>query len=231
MPIDVRTFAASTAPPFLLPPYVEANSSDTFRKLTTVLGGMESYAVSPDQARFRGSLSEMGWALVAQPVNASLFDAMLGQSLFPALVDKGYMDDERRRGEQLDAKLTRAFEDTPIEDGINHPAERIIDEALASGEGRRVLERLGQFAIDADRPELAASVLRCLGRQHPATAAWRAGVVRSALRANDVQVRDAAAQAAESWGGPEVRQALRSHHETVPWLRAYIADILDDAEA
>lgn len=231
MPIDVRTFAASTAPPVLLPPYVEFNSSDAFRQLTTVSGGMESFAVSPDQARFRGSLSEMGWALVAQPVSASLFDAMLGRSLFPALVDKGYMDDERRRGGQLDAKLTRAFEDTPLEDGINHPAEQIIDKALASGEGRHVLEQFGQFAIDARRPEFAASVLRCLGRQRPGTAAWRAGVVRSALAANDVRVRDAAAQAAESWGGPEVRQALRNHHETVPWLRAYIADILEDFEA
>ena len=230
MPVDLRTPAL---PPPLFPmPYADEDPSGTIeRRIAVVGGGTDSFAITGDQARFRISLSEFGREFLARPVSSSWFDAMLEQNLFSGLIDTDGKNDARLSNRQLDAKLTRAFEDTPLEDGISHPAEQIIGEALRSGKRQHVMEQFGQLGIDADRPEFAASVLRCLGRHLPGTAAWRAGLVRSALRANDVQVRDAAAQAAESWGGPEIRQALRSHCETVPWLRAYIADILEDFEA
>ena len=105
-----------------------------------------------------------------------------------------------------------AFEAEPLEDGIDHPAERIIDDALRSVHGRRVLAWFRALSVDVERPGLAASILRCLGRRRPGTSAWRVEIVRSALAADDVEMRDAAVQAAESWGDPgNTRGALEPH--------------------
>ena len=41
-------------------------------------------------------------------------------------------------------------------------------------------------------------------------------------------MRDAAVQAAESWGDLGMREVLSSHTEAVPWLRAYIEDVVED---
>ena len=45
---------------------------------------------------------------------------------------------------------------------------------------------------------------------------------------DDVEIRDAAVQAAESWGGREVVDVLMSHDEPEPWLRECIPEIIDD---
>ncbi len=133
-------------------------------------------------------------------------------------------------GWQLEARLRMAFEDRPVEDGINHPAERIIDDALQSVDVQLHLEWLRTLSVDTGSPDLASSVLRCLGRQQPGTPAWRAEVVRAVLATDDVEMRDAAVQAAESWGGVEMRNALQSHHETVRWLHACVEDVLKEIE-
>ena len=138
------------------------------------------------------------------------------------------MEAEHRETRQLEARLRTAFEDTPLEDGINHPAELIIDEVLRSVDRQHVLEWLRTLSVDAGRSNLAASVLRCLGRRRPGTPAWRAGIVQAALAAGDVEMRDAAVQAAESWGGHKVRDILRNHVEETSWLRMYIEDVVED---
>ena len=110
-----------------------------------------------------------------------------------------------------------------------HPAEEIIEKALRSRESQRVLEWLRDLSLDAAHPSFSAEVLRCLGRQtHPGTASWRTGLVRDALAMDDIEIRDAAVQAAESWGGPEMVNVLMSHYEPEPWLRDCIPEIIDD---
>ena len=110
-----------------------------------------------------------------------------------------------------------------------HPAERILAEALRSAGDRPVFEWLRSFSRDAAQPSFAASVLRCLGRQkRPGTDSWRVALVRGGLAAGDVEIRDAAVQAAESWGGSDMRNILESHSEQEPWLRDYIRDVIDD---
>ena len=100
---------------------------------------------------------------------------------------------------RLSHRLHAAFEAEPLESGMDHPAEEIIAEALRRPEDRRVLECLEDLSLDAERPGFAAAVLRCVGRQrNPADPSWRAGVVRAGLASGDAQIRDAAAQAAES---------------------------------
>ena len=156
---------------------------------------------------------------------------------FPMLVDEACFEQattqqtfvENREQERLAIRLRAAFETEPFEDGMDHPADQIIENALRSTRDQRILDRFGAFCLDAKRPSFASSVLRCLGRQtHIGTAAWRAGLVRDALAMDDIEIRDAAVQAAESWGGPEMVDVLMSHYEPEPWLRECIPEIIDD---
>ena len=128
----------------------------------------------------------------------------------------------------LERELTNAFEDVPIEDGTSHAAERILRRAFQSADEPHVLGWLQHLVTDTDRPSLASSLLRSLGRQFPGTSKWRAETVRAALGMPDVAMRDAAVQAAESWGEPEVRAVLEEHVEAIPWLQSYIGEVIRD---
>ncbi len=112
---------------------------------------------------------------------------------------------------------------------MEHPAEEIIGEALRSAEDERVLDWLRDFCADAAQPSFAASALRCLGRHdYVGTASWRVGLLRDGLAMASVEIRDAAVQAAESWGDSGFIEVLQSHSEPEPWLRQYIFDVVDD---
>ena len=110
-----------------------------------------------------------------------------------------------------------------------HPAEEIIADALMGAENFNVLAWLKAFSLDSTRASVAASVLQCLGRQdHPGTERWRVGLVRDGLAAKDVEIRDAAVQAAELWGDRGMLTVLSAHTEPEPWLRDYVRDVPGD---
>ena len=112
---------------------------------------------------------------------------------------------------------------------MHHPAEEIIADTLRGTENSNVLTWLKAFSLDSTRASLAASVLRCLGRQnHPGTERWRVGLVRDGLVAKDVDIRDAAVQAAELWGDRGMRTILLAHFEPEPWLRDYVRDVAEE---
>lgn len=52
--------------------------------------------------------------------------------------------------------------------------------------------------------------------------------MRAALANNDLEIRDAAVQAAESWTDIEVLEVLQGHSEKVPWLREYVDSVIED---
>ena len=125
--------------------------------------------------------------------------------------------------------MRAAFEEGPLEDGIQHPAEEVIADALRGAENSKAHTLLKAFSLDPTRASLAALVLRCLGRQkHPGTQRWRVGLIRDGLVAKDVEIRDAAVQAAELWGDRGVRKILLAHSEPEPWLRDYVRDIAEN---
>ena len=68
----------------------------------------------------------------------------------------------------------------------------------------------------------------CAAR-HPGigTAAWRAGLVHGALASDDMELRDAAIQAAEFWGDPGLREILADHSEPVSWLDEYRRGVME----
>lgn len=128
-------------------------------------------------------------------------------------------------------ELYSAFDNIPLESCVDHPADQIIERALIEYPRDSILAWLKKFCLDETRPDFAASVLRCLGRQpNPGTEAWRIRLLEDALSTNNLEIRDAAAQTADMWNDKETTDVLRSHKEKVPWLRQYIADVLSDME-
>ena len=210
--------------------YVEPSGA-LGESVVLLANGKESMPVSSYSARLARYLVELGRELVVKPAHTPFHETILGASLFPAVIDTVGFAIEGPEKERLEFGLKAAFDAEPLENGINHPAEQIIGDALRSGDRLHILAWLRALSVDVEHPGLSASVLRCLSRSRPGTSVWRAGVVRAALGAGDVEMRDAAVQAAESWGGAEMRDVLRGHVEGVSWLRAYIQDVVDDLEA
>jgi len=156
------------------------------------------------------------------------FSMLVGKERFWQMKAWGGPVATSEQTELLD-KLLEAFETDPLEDGTNHPAEQIIRKALRFSEDRQIFDWFKNFSLDIEHPSFAASVLRCLGRQeNPGTSSWRAELVHRGLTVDNVEIRDAAVQAVESWGDPELANILKLHHETEPWLREYILDVIND---
>ena len=143
-----------------------------------------------------------------------------------AHIQKTAVDVELQR-KRLHFELYSAFDNIPLESCVAHPADEILERALRTPSNNPLFEWRQQFCLDAINPDFAASTLRCLGRQqNPGTVEWRTNLVRNALQTDDLEIRDAAAQAAESWDDKEMINVLQSHREPIPWLHQYIADVL-----
>ena len=147
----------------------------------------------------------------------------------PASLTNGTTVDYDQDRERFATALWMSFESEPVEDGMEHPADTIIVDAYRSANGRHVFNWLKSFSTNASQPRFAASVLRCIGRiDNFGTVSWRVGVIRDCLAIDEVEIRDAAVQAAELWADVEVVGVLRFHLEPESWLREYILDVADE---
>ena len=162
---------------------------------------------------------------------SSLHDTISGKwakLTMEAVASPDFVAGDRAR-ERLVIKLWSSFANEPVEDGMEHPAEKIMDEAMQFSPNRLMLAWLKQICTDVSCPSFAASVMKCLARQHaPGSVHWRADVVQSGLAANDIEIRDAAVQAAEEWADNGLVEVLRSHEEEETWLQNYISDVIED---
>ena len=197
--------------------------------------GNESLATYFDTAVMQKEIVELARNLYFNRLTADAAGALWNTRLFPMLVDRAcfVQNDTIPREDEAKTRITTqlhaAFEAEPLEDGMYHPAELIIGDALQSTESERVLEWLRELSLDTAHPGFSAEVLRCLARQvHPGSALWRAELVRDGLAMENAEIRDAAVRAAEWWGDAQMRTVLISHRESEPWLQEYIRDVIDD---
>ncbi len=236
MPIE--TYAPSSTTPSILDIFEEMNETGMPDDISVwFTDGRESLAASKEAAFLQKEWMEAARHLFFEPAAVIPIHTPLITNLFPALLDVVCFDltepqdvvvDDRGR-ENLVSKLWSSFENDPLEDGIEHPAEKIIGDALRSADEQSVLGWLKRICADASHPGFAASVLRCLGRHGSVgTVSWRVGLVRDGLAMDSAEIRDAAVQAAESWGDYDLLDVLGSHSDPEPWLRQYISDVIDD---
>ena len=128
-------------------------------------------------------------------------------------------------------ELELEFSAEPFEDGMDHEAEQTLSNALRDMEAEQILPWLGDLCTDINKPNLSASILRCLGRLHrPGTEAWRVQLIGNALANGKVEIRDAAVQAVEQWDDANLAGVLESHRENLPWLQDYIRGVVQDLE-
>ncbi len=128
---------------------------------------------------------------------------------------------------RFESRLLAALEAEPIEDGYAHSAETVLAEAIAA-HSAQAGSWLHTLVFGKSTATLGASILRLLGRLRPLTASWRAETVKRALLSSNIEMRDAAVQAAELWEDSEAVEALRRHTETISWLRDYMEGVVDD---
>jgi len=141
----------------------------------------------------------------------------------------GTVRTEEHERQRLCDRLAVAIESEPIEDGMDHAAERVIAMALDAGHPDVVLRWIRSICLDSARPTFAAGVLLCVARQPMVgTAAWREELVRGGLAADDLEVRDAAIQAVEYWRDPGLLPILAGHSEPVGWLDEYRRGVVGD---
>lgn len=136
---------------------------------------------------------------------------------------------EERGRQRLQDRLRASLDAEPLEDGMDHPAESVIATALDSEDPDTVLRWIQSFCLDSSNPAFAAAVFVCVARQPGVgTARWREELVRGGLAVDEVEVRDAAMQAAEYWADPGFLHVLSAHSEPVGWLDEYRRGIMDD---
>ena len=127
----------------------------------------------------------------------------------------------------LDISLYTSFEETPLESCAYHPAEKIIEDALHTIPDGLAYSFLKDYCLDDEKPVYGASVLRCLSRlTSPGTPEWRAQIICGALTSSNLELRDNAIQAAESWEDRRLASILRAHEEPEPYLREYLQHVI-----
>ncbi len=132
---------------------------------------------------------------------------------------------------ELEKILFSLFENEPIEDGYSHPAEQIVEEVCKKYKAMAGALLQGIYLKNVKRTAFIASLLRCIGRQRSEKVAPWGGVMAIAgLSHSEVEVRDAAIRALESWGGHESLWVLKVYAEieTVSWLKEYIEQVVRD---
>ena len=105
----------------------------------------------------------------------------------------------------------------------DHHLEQIIEAGMAGDDPEDALACLGELS------EKDADLLRCMARiEDLGNAAWRVGVVRRALGSRNLDVRDAALDAAESWMDTRVGEVVAAHRSREPdeWITEQIDELL-----
>ena len=122
------------------------------------------------------------------------------------------------------------LETEPLEDGMAHQAEDTLLRTIGRIGEPTVLDTVEESLADENNPVLAAALIICLsGLDQPVgTPEWRAHPVAQAPRSKNLQIRDAAVQAAEHWQDPGLLTVLRQHHDDFAYMNQYVRGVIQD---
>jgi len=128
---------------------------------------------------------------------------------------------------RLERSLLDSLREQPVEDGVTHPGEAVLRTALRSygAEVRAWLTDRVTSRSSAER----APLLRLVGRMpRLQVAPWGFSLVATALKDEDLEVRDAAIKALELWRGPVALKILGEHVESERWLADHLRRVLEE---
>lgn len=117
--------------------------------------------------------------------------------------------------------LEQLFEH-PLEGGVRHPAEAVLQKIVTTPAGRiAVAQRID--VVSEMQSELAA----CVGRVPEAAVAPEIfGSIARLLKSARLDVRVAAVRTLEAWGTAESLELLGQHKDSDPWLESYVRKIV-----
>jgi hypothetical protein len=195
------------------------------------------YAATPSGASHTGALEPAWSASRAQSPALKIVEVRPGESpeakkvfatvtkLRREMVQPTTVSDQAKKDFRM---LLARIDADPLEDGVSHPAELPLA-TFAEDHGLACLLDVTLYWLPPIGDGRTAALLRLLGRnQKLTTTAARLALLRFGLASSSVEVRDAAAQAAELWEDPAARALLRAHKEVVPWLANYIESVAAD---
>jgi hypothetical protein len=136
----------------------------------------------------------------------------------------------RRPLSVLHRELCLALDAAPVEDGMRHPGEEILQEAIRSYP-QEMGTWLSSLIFHEMTASTGASILRLVGRHQELPSSLREELVTRALAGVDVELRDAAVQAVDQWGDTKLLRMLRQHREPAIWIREYLERVIADLEA
>lgn len=138
----------------------------------------------------------------------------------------GYEEEEK---DHFIWELIASFEAEAVENGIYHPAEQIIASALQGDQRDKAMTWLRELSLNEADPSLASNVIRCLGRMSAiGSSKWRKNLIRKTLAIEHLEIRDAAAKAADTWSDTGLKEVLEQHSEPERWLQQYISEVIQD---
>jgi hypothetical protein len=118
-------------------------------------------------------------------------------------------------------KLVLVIDAEPFEDGVTHSCEGLLESFLSQHGAAHLMTLVGRLSDTR-----AAIFLRLLGRVRGLDSKSRSALLAHGLASQNIELRDAAVQAAELWDDPTTLGVLRNHHEETPWLAEYIKQVV-----
>lgn len=139
--------------------------------------------------------------------------------------------DSRKSKEIFTQNLLLSFERQPLEDGFLHPTESIIGDALKIYKNvPQWIENLYDNHVSTN-PTISASLLLSVSRlKVEVISPWGYKIAAKALKEKDIEVRESAVRALESWGGNNGLELLKTFvdSESVNWLKIYTEKIIEE---
>ena len=132
--------------------------------------------------------------------------------------------------EALMKKIRFALWKEPVVDCTFHPAEKLIEDALATYDLFAAIQLSIWIADPAEGPGFRADLLRLVSHQSDFPRKLREKIVEICIESPELEIRDAATQAAENWGDTYFIAILANHKEPCDWLADYITRVTKDLE-
>lgn len=133
--------------------------------------------------------------------------------------------------DQFHCQLSYELELEPVEDGISHPVERVMQELLTNSSriGSDWIKTSFQRLVEEKKEVAAAGLLQCIGRiKSEALNDIVGGLVSQGLAHGSAQVREAAISIVEQIADTDLTSLLSRHSDSVPWLNLYAERVLKD---
>jgi hypothetical protein len=127
--------------------------------------------------------------------------------------------------------LLSSFQQEPVESGYYHPADDIIKEGLKSFKTLCHGWIQSIFFDNFDNTIISAGILLCLGNLDiQEVKPWGIDIAIKGLTHSSSEVREAAVEAFELWGGQESLDALKEYvvSEKVSRLKNYVQEVIKD---